>query len=483
MSDTLANKGYPHTVADQWTTPQQMQAQQFGNDMYVPGHRIQRADGTWVQKGVDGQYHPVVNFEGMYDPNKGHYDKNGNFQLNENQYDAQGHYVSGNAGKLTNTPANPDSPFTQFMTTRTPGIIAETQPETSIRQPSQPRQPRPLTMYNPWGQEPQAQYKEDIANVYDKENAQGQLTAQRYWQEANRDPRNLANQDAQAEANQRFTESQQQMNGSDNTSLIGRELVNKDAQPYRQYANLQVANARTAENNANAANINAIEWRKRGAEDQYKYRQNALYEQHANMLSMGPREESEEKKKQPEATEAPAQQQEQTQSRSYVDDVSVQDVLNYLTQTHWDVVSKALGLSENEHVGDWWKKSHESGHTVAQNSDLDNEEYKKAVEQAAQELWNGGTVKVGGKEINAEGKKGVEAYNLLHGVERGGTAHGAENWQDKQHHEKVTDVSKSATTTTTSAPSFNFSSPGNSAPRGQDYNKNLQLGADGFFHF
>lgn len=394
-----------------------------GQDSFMPGTRVRRADGTIVQRMPDGSYQPIVT---NGNPGEGFYDQPGQDNTS---------VLSGN--------------FT---------VGGETQPnnqgEQQVQEPKSRRMyPWWAMQYNPWGREPHAQYKEDRANLRDKQAAQSDMIAQRNWQTANRDPRNEANKDAQAEANQKFTESQQQMNDSDNTSLIGRQLVEKDPQQYRVFAEQQAQNAASQERNATAERDQAIQLRQKGAIDQYNYRQNGLYNLGSTYLTMGPDKEKNQmqKQEQPKEPDTPPAQ------TDWGSRASVQDVLNCLTQQHWDEIQKGRAqakangvphmdpLGDDEHVNDWWEVSHRDGHTVAQNPDLDTPEYKAAVEKIANDLWNGTQVTINNKQFGGNGLTGFDAYQTLHEGERGGTDKGWQNFTSEEGHKKATDAKASQT--------------------------------------
>ena len=442
--------------------------QQVGNDPAVPGYKIRRADGTWVQKGMDGQYHPYVEFAVKRD-------ENGNPITDEN-----GNWIPEEGGGISNTPSDYGS--TSLGSTMTTANLTTPQQPAQEDEPDKQKDggrlyPWWAMPYNPWGREPHAQYKEDRANLRDKQAAQSDMIAQRMWQTANRDPRNEANKDAQAEANQKFTESQQQLNGSDNTSLVGRQLVEKDPQQYRVFAEQQAQNAASQERNATAERDQAIQLRQKGAIDQYNYRQNGLYNLASAKLTMGPPKEKDEKKQ--EQQEQPKSGENPPQQTDWGSRASVQDVLNCLTQQHWDEIQKGRAkakangvpdmnpLSDDEHVTDWWEVSHRDGHTVAQNPDLDTPEYKAAVEKIANDLWNGTQVTINNKQFGGNGLTGFDAYQTLHEGERGGTSHGWQNFTSEEGHKKATDATASQTQNIVSGISKNTQSP-MYAPAGQE---------------
>ena len=417
----MAMTGYPGDGTG-YVPPQQQQERPWyldtGNDAFMPGTKIKRADGTYVQKMADGSYQPYIEFNTQKDENGNvATDENGNWKMAEG---------------TSTTPSNVGSTDIGD-TTQVVGGMTLPEPDTEQANPrAQTRRAWPWwsSQYNPWGREPSANYKEDLANNYDKSAANQQMVGQRYWQEANKDFRNEQSKNDQAQANTRFTESQQQLNGSDNTSLVGRELVTNDPTQREQWQVSQVANAKQAQEAEINDRNSAVQWRKTGAEDQYRYRQLGLYNMGSTMLSMGPGKEKN--------TPKPPEPQVQTDNNpppapnEWYGKASHQDVLNCMMQKHWkEVNAKYPDVKENNQVNNWREVTKRPDHTVGKQPELDTPEYYQAVEELADKLWNGEQITVGGKTFGGNGVSGPDAAYALWGG-RGGS----KGWEEKQDQTK-----------------------------------------------
>lgn len=415
----MAMTGYPGDG-----TPYQapaMQPTQFGNDLLMPGTRIRREDGSIVVKQADGSWQPELKNENgdSYYSNKNDW---------ENPEEAP-EWVQ--KGKTQDETSALSANFTL-------GNNAPKQPDTASKQKSY--SPRPWwMMHNPFGREPSANYKEDFANNYDKSAANQQMVAQRYWQEANKDFRNEQAKNDQTQANTRFTESQQQMNGSDNTSLVGRQLISNDPTQREQWQLQQLANAKQAQEAEINDRNSAVQWRKTGAEDQYRYRQNALYNLGSTQLSLGPGQEKEKEKTEKDNTPPQPSMQDNNNGQSenaMLAKASHQDVLNCIMKKHGKEITAEYPDVPDVTGGRDWKEVSRSDpgssgleHTLFKQPELDTPEYHQAVEELADKLWNGEQITVGGKTFGGNGVSGpAAAYALWTG--RGGSK-GWEEAQDK----------------------------------------------------
>lgn len=410
----MAMTGYPGTGAPyqppaQNNTP--IQPTQYGNDMLIPGTR-QNVDGQTYIKMPDGSWQPMLknaNGQGWYTDQRDW----------SNPQEATERVKSGEAAKEDNTSA-----LSASFTVGTPPV----QPADKKQTPTfKGYVPRYMFGNNPWGREPTAQYKEDRANLRDKQAAQSDMIAQRLWQESNKDFRNEQTKNDQTQANTKFTESQQQMNGSDNTSLVGRELVSNDPTQREQWQLQQAEGAASQERNATAERDQAIQLRQKGAIDQYNYRQNALYNMGSDQLSLGPQREKdpekEEKKKEETQTQEPPQP---TSNNEWYGKASHQDVLNCAMKKYGKEVVQAYPDVPDTTGGRSWDEISRSKpandgleHTLYKQPDLDTPEYKQAVEELADKLWNGEQITVGGQTYGGK-EKGVDnIYDLWKG--RGGS--------------------------------------------------------------